>query len=137
MNWRAVVITVGILWVSLPAFGGGFGELPQGLAPSKGASAANVSGYWRLTFTGAKKLKGDTTLSLTQQAANLSGTLHTAGGELQVRGEIIGNHLTVSGRKIMRYTLNATLNGGQLEGTLQIATLELPWIAQRMAAKAE
>jgi hypothetical protein len=103
-------------------------------SPPVSASTANVAGNWRLSFPEGKKLKGDTTLSLAQKGAELSGTLHTAGGDLQVRGEVSGSRLTVSGRKIMTYTLRATLKGEQLEGTLEIASMTLHWIAQRIPA---
>jgi imidazolonepropionase-like amidohydrolase len=87
------------------------------------ASIANLSGTWTLTLAvGPRTVPG--TLTLTQQASSLSGTLQSPFGTTELSNGTIGadgfrftSSAEVSGR-IVEMTITGTANGTQMSGTI-------------------
>jgi imidazolonepropionase-like amidohydrolase len=87
------------------------------------ASSTNLSGTWTLTLAvGPRTMPG--TLTLTQQASSLSGTLQSPFGNTELSNGSIGadgfrftSTAEVSGRTV-EMTITGTANGTQMSGTI-------------------
>jgi hypothetical protein len=99
---------------------------------------ANVAGAWQMTFEGRNGTVTQT-LTLTQDGAKLSGTVHSDRGDSPVTGTITGNAIdftvkrtTPNGDFTIEY--KGTVTGDAMKGSFTMGENTRDWTATRQKA---
>ena len=113
LRWRAALLS---LWLAFAGLSG---------APSAAQSVAStMAGTWDLTWHSRSGPRREGYLVVRQTGSNLAAEIHGRGA-VTARGTLSGARFDLRGsRMLVPYRIDGQMNGGVIEGTIRVMSVE-------------